>query len=110
MPLLEYLMERLMDRFGTRRAVLMLRAGEQREMVRWWAAECRSRNAACRRRFTALNVAAASEARRILRRYAAAWLETRGLIRALDAERACQVAAITEETQADWACARRANL
>lgn len=76
-----------MDRLESRRAVLLLRAGEQREMVRWWAAECRARNAACRRRFTAAQVTAATEARRILRRYAAAWGETRGLIRAIDAER-----------------------
>jgi hypothetical protein len=41
---------------STRRAVLMLRAAEQREMVRWWSAECRDRNVACRRRFTAANV------------------------------------------------------
>ncbi len=73
---------------ATRRAVLMLRSGEQREMVRWWAAECRARNAACRRRFTAANVAAATEARRILRRYAAAWSETRNLIRLIDGSRA----------------------
>lgn len=76
-----------MNGLESRRAVLLLRAGEQREMVRWWAAECRARNAACRRRFTAAQVAAATEARRILRRYAAAWGETRGLIRAIDAER-----------------------
>jgi hypothetical protein len=74
-----------MNGLESRRAVLVLRAGEQREMVRWWAAECRARNAACRRRFTAAQVAAATEARRILRRYAAAWGETRGLIRAIEA-------------------------
>jgi hypothetical protein len=49
-------------------------------MVRWWAAECRQRNAACRRRFSAANVAAASEARAILRDYARAWSRTRALL------------------------------
>jgi len=58
------------------------RAAEQRAMVRWWAAECRQRNAACRRRFTSANVAAATEARAILRDYARAWGRTRGLLRA----------------------------
>ena len=59
---------------------LLERAAEQRDMVRWWAAECRQRNAACRRRFSAANVAAASEARAILRDYARAWSRTRAMI------------------------------
>jgi hypothetical protein len=59
---------------------LLERAAEQRAMVRWWAAECRQRNAACRRRFSAANVAAASEARAILRDYARAWSRTRALL------------------------------
>ncbi len=60
---------------------LQERAAEQRAMVRWWAAECRQRNAACRRRFSAANVAAATEARAILRDYARAWTQTRELSR-----------------------------
>jgi len=67
-----------------RRERLLRRAGEQRALVRWWAAECRQRNAACRRRFTAAHVAAATEARGTLRRYAAAWSETRRLLRAAE--------------------------
>jgi hypothetical protein len=62
-------------------AILRRLAGEQREMVRWWAAECRARNAACRRRFSAAHVAAATAARATLRHYAAAWSETRRLLR-----------------------------
>lgn len=61
---------------------LRRRATEQRDVVRWWAAECRARNAACRARFTAANVAAATEARRVLRHYAEAWAATRTLLRA----------------------------
>ncbi len=60
--------------------LLNLAAG-QRAMVRWWAAECRQRNAICRRRFTAANVAAATEARATLRDYARAWSRTRALMR-----------------------------
>lgn len=60
---------------------LRRRAAEERAMMRWWAAECRARNAACRRRFTAAHVAAASEARAILRGYAASWTQTRRLLR-----------------------------
>lgn len=63
------------------RASLAARAGEQRQTLRWWAAECRQRNAACRRRFTAANVAAATQARAVLRGYAAAWSETRRMLR-----------------------------
>lgn len=65
----------------TAKETLERRAAAQREMVRWWAAECRQRNAACRRRFTAANAAAATEARAILRDYARAWGRTRGMMK-----------------------------
>lgn len=56
---------------------LQRRVAEQRAVVRWWAAECRARNAACRARFTMANVAAATQARRTLRVYAQSWAEAR---------------------------------
>ncbi len=58
-------------------------AAGQREMVRWWAAECRQRNALCRRRCTSANLAAATEARATLRDYARAWSRTRTLMRGM---------------------------
>ena len=69
--------ERLRERAQER---LLERAAEQRSMVRWWAAECRARNAICRRRFSAAHVTAASEARAILRDYARAWSRTRAML------------------------------
>jgi hypothetical protein len=72
-------------------AELHHRAAELRAAVRWWAAECRARNRACRARFTAANVAAASAARRTLRVHAEAWSATRARLRAGAPEPPCAV-------------------
>lgn len=63
---------------------LRRRLADQRAVVRWWAAECRARNALCRACFTAAHVAAAGEARRTLRLHAAAWTASRAELRALE--------------------------
>ena len=72
------------DLYATSAALRRL-AGEQRAVVRWWAAECRACNARCRARFSTANVAAATEARRTLRVYAEAWSATRAQLRACEA-------------------------
>lgn len=64
---------------------LKKRAAEQWAVVRWWAAECRARNAAARARFTSSNVSACTEARFMLRGYVRAWSNTRVLIRKIEA-------------------------